>query len=71
MPVSKAMYGMSKSVIEALKINFDAPAGIALPNLWKQDENERTYSRGKKDVDDNVRIIVWQTHEEHTKSFSC
>jgi len=33
MPVSKAMYGMSKSGMEALKINFDAPAVNALPTL--------------------------------------
>jgi len=45
MPVSKAMYGMSKSGMEALKRNFDASAGIALPSLWKQDENKRTYVR--------------------------
>jgi hypothetical protein len=32
-PVSKTLYDMAKSGIEALKINYDAPAGIALSNL--------------------------------------
>jgi hypothetical protein len=33
MPVSKAMYGVTKSGMVAFERNFDAPARIALPNL--------------------------------------
>lgn len=33
MPVSKAMSDMTKSGMVAFERNFDAPAGIALPNL--------------------------------------
>ena len=58
--------------MEALKRNFDAPVGMVLPNLLSQDENKRNHNRRKKKVlYDNVRIIVWQTHEESTVNFSC
>jgi hypothetical protein len=50
MPVSKAMYGVTKSGMEALKRSFDAPAGIALRDLWRQEENKRTCTAGKKIV---------------------
>jgi hypothetical protein len=48
MPDNKVMYAMSKSVMEALKRNVDVPAGIALPNLGKHDENKRTCIAKKK-----------------------